>query len=109
MLAISSPLTILVDVFLLVGLSLFFGWYFYFYLKREIIGGYLGAILFALVGSLLFFTFSHKIIRDILMWFMSPKIGSYQISNLNLIVVALGAFGTLYLVDKIQNRKRKID
>ena len=96
----SEPLTILVDIIFIVGISTMVAWYFYFYLKKEIIGGFVGAIL--ILASLQTF------VRDIIMWLMSPKLGTIQLSNVNLIVIFLGAYLSLFLLIKINyNRGRK--
>jgi hypothetical protein len=103
----TAPWTVLVDMFFIVALSMGVAWYYYFYQKNNILGGFLGATLFATIGSILMFTFFQKFIRDIIMWFMSPKLGAIQISNVNLIVVSIGAFLALYIVQKIQFRNKR--
>jgi hypothetical protein len=107
LLANTSPWTVLIDMFFVVMLSVGVAWYFYFYQKQNIIGGFIGATVIAGLGSILVFTLFQKIIRDIIMWLMSPKIGSIQLSNMNLIVVGMGAFLALYLVQKMQMRNRR--
>lgn len=103
----STPWTILVDMIFIVALSMGAAWYFYFYQKQNILGGFIGATVIAGLGSILVFTFFQKFIRDLIMWLMSPKLGAFQLSNVNLIVVGMGAFLALYLVQKMQMRNRR--
>lgn len=95
------------DIFFLAGAGALASWYFLFYRRREMFGGFLGSLLIAGTGGLLIFAVFQKFVRDIVMWMISPKFGSEQISNLNLIAVIGGAFLSLYLVSRIQPRFRK--
>ena len=103
------PWKILVDIIFLVGASSLVSWYFYFYLKRDILGKYIGATIIATLGGLLFFTTLQEPIRYLVMWLLSPKIGeTKQLSNVNLIAIFLGAYLAMYTVSMInRNRKRK--
>lgn len=104
----SEPLSILVDLIFIVGISTMVAWYFYFYLKREIIGGFIGAIVISGLGAILVLATLQTFIRDIIMWLMSPKLGTIQLSNVNLIVIFLGAYLALFLLIKLNyNKKRK--
>lgn len=105
--AITSPWVLLVDMLFISLLSLGAAWYFYFYQKQNFFGGYIGATFIAMLGSLLMFSLFQKLITDIIKWFMSPKLGAVQISNVNLIVVGMGAFLALFIVQKIQLRKKR--
>ncbi len=82
-------------------------WYFYFYKKKVIIGGYVGASTIASFGAILLFAFFHKGIRDFIMWLMSPKLGTIQLSNVNLIVIVIGAFLSLYIVEILQKKRSR--
>ncbi|MBP7281354.1 MAG: hypothetical protein KBA66_07255 [Leptospiraceae bacterium] len=104
----SEPLTILVDIIFIVGISTMVAWYFYFYLKREVIGGFIGAVVISGLGAILILATLQTFLRDIIMWLMSPKLGTIQLSNVNLIVILLGAYLSLFLLVKINyNKKRK--
>ncbi|MCB1178347.1 MAG: hypothetical protein KDK36_12250 [Leptospiraceae bacterium] len=105
----SSPWTLLIDLFFIVTISMGSAWYFYFYKKINFLGGFIGATAIAGLGALLVFAFLQRFVRDLIMWLMSPKLGSVQISNVNLIVVFMGAYLFLYLVQKIQFKKKRDD
>ncbi|MCB1140824.1 MAG: hypothetical protein H7A24_07270 [Leptospiraceae bacterium] len=104
-LANSAAWTVLIDIIFLLAISMGMAWYFYFHNRKNIIGGFIGATTIATLGALILFAFMHNSIRDLFMWLMSPKIGTVQLSNMNLIVVTIGAFLSLYFVDLLQNRK----
>lgn len=106
-LLVLSPITLLVDMIFISLLSLGAAWYFYFYQKQNFFGGYIGATVIAMFGSLLVFSLFQKIIADIIKWLMSPKLGALQISNVNLIAVGIGALLSLFIVQKIQLRKKR--
>jgi len=105
----SEPLTILVDIIFIVGIATLVAWYFYFYLKREIIGGFVGAIVISGLGAILILATLQTFLRDIIMWLMSPKLGTIQLSNINLIVIFMGAYLSLYLLIKINYNKQRKD
>lgn len=64
-------------------------------------------MLVAFVGALIVVALLQNIIRDLIMWLMSPKIGSTQLSNVNLIAVFLGAFLALYVMNRINHNKER--
>lgn len=105
----SEPLTILVDIIFIVGIATVVAWYFYFYLKREVIGGFVGAIIISGFGAILILATLQTFLRDIIMWLMSPKLGTIQLSNVNLIVIFMGAYLSLYLLIKINYNKQRKD
>jgi hypothetical protein len=104
---VSAPWTLLMDIFFILALSMIVAWYFYFYKKKVIIGGYVGATTIASFGAILLFAFFHKGIRDFIMWLMSPKLGTIQLSNVNLIVIVIGAFLSLYIVEILQKKRSR--
>lgn len=106
---VSEPLTILVDIIFIVGISTLVSWYFYFYKKKDILGGFIGAIVIAGLGSLLILATLQTLVREIIMWLMSPKLGTIQLSNVNLIVVFAGAFLSLYILTRLNFNKQRQD
>lgn len=108
--SVLEPWKILVDIVFLIGASSTVAWYFYFYLKRDILGKYLGATIIATMGGLLFFTTLQEPIRYAVMWLLSPKIGqTKQLSNVNLVAIFLGAYFAMYTVSKINRNKTRKD
>jgi hypothetical protein len=54
---VSAPWTLLMDIIFILALSMIVAWYFYFYKKKDIIGGYVGATTIASFGAILLFAF----------------------------------------------------
>jgi hypothetical protein len=103
----SAPWTTLVDIVFFVGASAIVAWYYYYYLKKDLLGGFWGAVLVSAVGALIVFALLQTFIRDIIMWLMSPKIGSTQLSNVNLIAIFIGGFLALYVMNRINHNKER--
>lgn len=72
-------------------------------------GKFWGASIVAGLGSLIVFATMQTYIRDSIMWLMSPKIGSTQLSNINLVAILLGGFLSLYIMSRINNNKERRD
>ncbi|MBE7413142.1 MAG: hypothetical protein L6Q54_12075 [Leptospiraceae bacterium] len=105
----SAPWTVLVDIIFLIAVSAVVAWYYYFYLKKDLLGKFLGTILVASVGALIVFAILQDALRNIIMWLISPKIGSTQLSNVNLIAVFLGAYLALYIMNRINHDRNRRD
>ncbi|WCL50384.1 hypothetical protein [Leptospira sp. GIMC2001] len=103
----SAPWTTLVDIVFFLGASAVMAWYYYYFLKKDLLGKFWGAMLVAAVGSLIVFALFQTFIRDIIMWLMSPKIGSTQLSNVNLIAIFIGGFLALYIMNRINHNKER--
>ncbi|EPG73956.1 hypothetical protein LEP1GSC050_2667 [Leptospira broomii serovar Hurstbridge str. 5399] len=92
-----------------VGISGGLAWYFYFYKRKDLLGGFWVAFLVALLGSLIILSIFQDIIRDIVFWLISPKVGIYQLSNVNLIAVLIGGYLALYIMNRINHNKERRD
>jgi uncharacterized membrane protein YeaQ/YmgE (transglycosylase-associated protein family) len=105
----SAPWTVLVDIIFFIAVSAVVAWYYYFYLKKDLLGKFWGAILVASIGALIIFAILQNILRDVIMWLMSPKIGSTQLSNVNLIAVFIGAYLALFIMNRINHDRERRD
>ena len=103
----SEPWTILIDIIFIVTVASVIAWYFYSKEKRYIIGNFIGAAIIAFTGSIIMYSLFQNIVRDVLMWLMSPKIGTYQLSNVNLIAAFLGAYLAVYIVTQLDYKKKR--
>lgn len=109
-LAAPSPdWTKLVDGFFFLGSSALLAWYFYYYQRKDLLGKFWGALVVASIGSLIVLSTSQMVIYETIMWLMSPKIGNTQLSNLNLIVLFLGGYLALYVMNRINHNKERRD
>ena len=105
----SSPWTKIVDLLFLFGISTFFAWLYYSYMRKDLLGKFWGATMVAAVGALIVFAILQNVIREIIVWLMSPKIGSVPLSNVNLIAISLGAYLALYIMNRINHNKERRD
>jgi hypothetical protein len=103
----SDPITILVDILFLTAISSFMTWYYIFKMKKALIGGFALGVLISSAGTILLLSLFQNIFRSIIMWLMSPKIGTFQLSNLNLIFTCISSFLILYLISIFQKNKKK--
>jgi hypothetical protein len=103
----SDPITILVDILFLSAICSFTSWYFIVKLKKNLIGGFFISVILSAVGSILIVAIFQNFFRSLVMWFMSPKLGNFQFSNLNLILVFISSYTVLYLISVLQNKKPK--
>ncbi|MEM7182248.1 MAG: hypothetical protein AAF518_15140 [Spirochaetota bacterium] len=103
----NNPVIFLMDIIFLVSIASLISWYFYYYLQKDIFGKFLGGAIIAAAGSVLFVIIQTPI-RQIIMWFVSPKLGTMQLSRVNIIAAILGAYLSLYIFNRInRNRTRK--
>ncbi|MCZ8238379.1 MAG: hypothetical protein O9346_03780 [Leptospiraceae bacterium] len=105
----SSPWTSIVDIIFFLGANALVAWYYYYYLRKDLLGKFWGAMLVSAIGALIVFALLQNFIREVIMWLMSPKIGSTQLSNVNLIAIFLGGFIALYLMNRINHNKERRD
>jgi len=105
----SSPWTSIVDIIFFLGAKALVAWYYYYYLKKDLLGKFWGTMLVSSIGALIVFALLQNLIREVIMWLMSPKIGSAQLSNVNLIAIFLGGFIALYLMNRINHNKERRD
>jgi len=105
----SSPWTIIVDIAFFGGISGLFAWYFYVYMRKDLLGKFWGAALVAGIGALIIFSTLQTVIREVIVWLMSPRIGSVQLSNVNLIAISIGAYLALYIMNQINHNKERRD
>ena len=103
----SDPITILVDILFLSAISSFAAWYYIVKLKKELFGGFFISVILSATASIIIVALFQNFFRGLIMWFMSPKLGNFQLSNLNLILVVVSSFSVLYLISILQSKKSK--
>ncbi len=105
----SAAWTIVFDFIFFLGATALVAWYYYYYLRKDLLGKFWGAMLVSAIGALIVFAIFQNPIREIVMWLMSPKLGSTQLSNVNLIAIFLGGFVALYFMNRINHNKERRD
>lgn len=84
-------------------------WYFYYYRRKDLLGGFWIAFLVALLGALIMHALFQDAIREIVYWLISPKIGIWQVANVNLIAILIGGYSMLYIMNRINHNKERRD
>ncbi len=101
--------TTFTDILFVLSISGGLAWYFYYYKRKDLLGGYWVAFLVALLGSLIILSLFQDPIREIVYWLISPKIGIWQVANVNLIAVLIGGYSVLYIMNRINHNKERRD
>ena len=89
---------IIVDtiVYLIVGAGL--GWFFYYWLRKDLIGKFMGASLVGLLGCIL----GSFLLSDILKWLLS-----FHISNVNILASIIGGYTLLHLCNLFNHDRER--
>lgn len=85
----------------------FNGWYFYKYKKKALPGRFIGSILIAFVGAIIFSLLSGAWFISFVNWLMTPKFGENFFIRVNLITAFLGAFVFLWIYNYINHDKTR--
>lgn len=105
---LNNPIIFLVDLIFLISIASIMSWYFYYFRQKEIFGKFLGGTIIAMGGAVLILILQNPI-RDVIMWFMSPKMGTMQLSRVNIIAAFLGSYIALYVLIRINRNKERKD
>ena len=93
-----------IDFLVYIGLGAAISWFFFYLRRLDLLGGFIGATVVALIGSIL----GAFLLRDILNVIIDALRGGLGISNVNIIAALIGGVTSVLLLSKINNgRKRK--
>ena len=97
-------LRIIADVVIYILLGAGLAWFFYYWKRKDLVGGYLGALLVGLVGCILgAFAFS-SILEKIIHILQK----GFYLSNVNIIASLIGGYAFLYIFNYFNhNRERQ--
>lgn len=88
-------------MYLLVGGLL--AWLFYYYMRRELLGGFTGGLIVGVLGAILGAFLLNKIISAIIYHLQNGLL----VSNVNIIAALLGSYVSVYIFNKINHDKRR--
>lgn len=91
-----------------IAVSAAVSWYFYFFRRYELIGGYIGGVIIAFLGSVIFSRLLDNVFQMVIGWLMNPSYGSLKI-KVNLIATATGAILMIYILIKINHDRIRRD
>ncbi len=81
----------------LIGIAAIISWYFYYFKKKEILGGFIGGMVVAVLGAIIFdLLFTFDFMKE-LMKFLT------ETSRVHIPAAFLGAFLALYILNKINH------
>ena len=94
----------LIDFLVYLALAAAISWFFFFFKRLDLFGGFVGGAVVALIGSILGAFLLQGLLSDIIKFLQN----GLNISNVNIIAAVLGGTVSVMLLSKINNgRKRK--
>lgn len=94
----------LIDFLVYIGLGAAISWFFFYLRRLDLFGGFLGAAVVALIGSIL----GAFLLQKPLKFIIDGMQNGLGISNVNIIAALIGGVVSVLLLSKINNgRKRK--
>lgn len=100
---------VLVDslAYILTGLAA--AWFYYHYQRRELLGGFWGAVVIGVVGAVLLHSvlslFNNWFAR-LLNWLMKPELGGFHV-RVNMLAAMAGAFLFVFILNRINHNKER--
>lgn len=84
-------------------------WYFYYFRRRELIGGFWVAMILATVGAVLFTTLASikSWFANLVYWLMLPKYEETLLAPVNLITALIGAVLFVYILNRINHDRER--
>jgi uncharacterized membrane protein YeaQ/YmgE (transglycosylase-associated protein family) len=94
----------LIDFLVYLALAASISWFFFFFKRFDLIGGFIGGAVVGLIGSILGGFILQPVLPEIIKFLQN----GFNISNVNVINAAIGGIASVMLLSKINNgRKRK--
>lgn len=86
---------------ILLGIAAVVSWYFYHYKKKDILGGFIGGMVVAILGAIIFdLLFTFKFMKEV-MTFLTTR------TYVHIPAALLGAFLALYILNKINHDQER--
>ncbi|MDH5718190.1 MAG: hypothetical protein OEZ22_11225 [Spirochaetia bacterium] len=97
-------LFILLDIFVYVVIAGFLSWLYYYWRKKDLLGGFIGGIVVGLAGSILGALLFHKPL-EVVIDFLQKGIGS----NVDILAAFIGGYTALFIFNKINHDRTRQD
>ena len=95
----------LLDMGLYLLISALFTCYFYYYKRKDLVGGFIGGFFVSLIGAIIITMFAS--FRDwfskVVVWLLSPHLFGEFYFRVNLLTAAIGAFLFLFILNHINH------
>lgn len=95
----------LIDFTVYAVLGLGISWYFFYFRRLDLFGGFIGAAVVALIGAILGAFLLQNILQKVIEFLQR----GFFISNVNVIAALLGGILSIFLLSKINDGKRRQD
>src|SRR5688572_3805988 len=96
---------VLLDIIIYILLSALLSWIFYYWKRKDLLGGFVGGVIVGLLGSILgAFLLSWGV-----QWLLDILQQGFYISNVNVVASLLGGYLALYIFNKINHDKIRKD
>lgn len=84
-------------------------WFYYHYRRRDLLGGFWGALVIGAVGAVLITWMSNfnNWFINLVYWLMVPKWEDKLLFRVNLIAAVIGAFLFVYILNRINHNKER--
>ncbi len=96
---------LVIDIFFYIMVSAILSWFFYYWRRRDILGGYVGGLIVGLFGSII----GTFLLGNFLQTTVDILQKGLKISNVNLLASFIGGYTALYIFNKINHDKERRD
>lgn len=94
----------LLSIVLYVGLGAAVSWIYYYLRRRDLLGGYIGGLVVGVIGALIGGFILDRLLLDIAIRILRFLV--YD-TGVNLIAGFLGAYGALYIMNRLNHNKER--
>ncbi len=100
---------IVLDLLVYAAIGSLASWFYFFYRRRALLGGFWGGMLIGFIGAViiaLIATFNDWF-TTLLVWLMVPKINGDFHFRVNILAASLGAFLFVYILNRINHDRER--
>lgn len=98
-----------VDALAYVLTGLVAAWFYYHYMRRDLLGGFWGAVVIGVIGAVMVHSvlslFNNWFAR-LLNWLMKPELGGFHV-RVNMLAAMAGAFLFVFILNRINHDKER--
>lgn len=96
---------VIIDIVFYIVLGAALSWYFFYWRKRDLLGGYVGGLIVGLLGAIL----GGFVLKQIIDPAIEIMQKGFYITNVNVLDSLLGGFLALYIYNKINHDRSRSD
>lgn len=88
---------VIIDILVYLAVGAGLSWYFYYWRRRDLLGGFAGGLIIAVIGAILAMFLYQSLLKEILEFILT------KMSNVNILVALAGGFTALYFFNRINH------